>query len=215
MGFVEKMQDRPQRALDLAFDKYPLGNFINAYEYLKYTGEIGGRTALDKLGISLNFAIKDKKLIAMLKDSENFLLSSVDKTTKEWIAAKIAEEFDKFGFAKDEAKTFRKIAEDINQMFKEISVSRAELIISNEAANAAAIVEEKTFKENGARYWTWATNNDGRVTAGCLENQAAGRRRIGDAFPSGHTRNPRFPGCRCWMEPDLDTLFPVSYVYTG
>lgn len=43
----------------------------------------------------------------------------------------------------------------------------------------------------------WLTVGDSRVSDGCRANEAAGWIPLDQAFPSGHMRPLRFPGCRC------------------
>ena len=197
MGYFEKFADFDP--FDLITAENSLADFIDVYEFLIESATAGGDVALKRMKIGASFKIKDVRLINQLKRERDWLITSLDKTTKKWVKDKVVNEFKK---PQDEQGTLREIAESINQEFRQISISRAELIVSNEVANAAAISEMLTYKENGGQTWHWQTNNDGRVTIGCLENQAAGSRKIGEAFPSGHTHNPRFPGCRCWMEID-------------
>ncbi len=44
---------------------------------------------------------------------------------------------------------------------------------------------------------SWLNSGDNKVSAGCLANTAEGWIDLDAAFPSGHQRPLRFPGCRC------------------
>jgi len=79
--------------------------------------------------------------------------------------------------------------------------SRASLIARTETADALGQAFEDRGKEMGIEAKEWITAGDDKVSDGCLENERAGVIPFNDAFPSGHMRPPRFPGCRCAAAP--------------
>jgi SPP1 gp7 family putative phage head morphogenesis protein len=79
--------------------------------------------------------------------------------------------------------------------------SRASLIARTETADALGQAFEDRGKEMDTEGKEWVTVGDNKVSDGCLENEAAGVIPFNDAFPSGHMRPPRFPGCRCACAP--------------
>lgn len=48
----------------------------------------------------------------------------------------------------------------------------------------------------------WVTEGDARVCPRCQQNAASGPVRAGQPFPSGDTRPPAHPRCRCAVIPD-------------
>jgi 8-oxo-dGTP pyrophosphatase MutT (NUDIX family) len=58
------------------------------------------------------------------------------------------------------------------------------------------------YQAHQIRYGRWITEDDGKVCALCLGNEAAGRVPMGDPYPSGDVCEPAHPGCRCAVVPD-------------
>lgn len=105
------------------------------------------------------------------------------------------------------------MAREISSRFEEFAVgkpqqhidSRAHLVAVTETAEAyeeGNRIAAKQIQQQGITMEKfWLTVKDNRVSDGCDENMDAGWIGIDEAFPSGHQRPPRFPGCRC------DTLY--------
>lgn len=85
--------------------------------------------------------------------------------------------------------------------------NRATLIAVTEMANAycsGSLQLGQELQQSGiAMVKHWLTVGDDRVSDGCRQNEKAGWIPINDAFPSGHQRPPRFPGCRCDLLTDM------------
>jgi hypothetical protein len=101
------------------------------------------------------------------------------------------------------------VAKAISERYTEFRVgvpqehirSRAHLVAVTEAGDAymeANLLAAQQLHDGGTELEkSWSTVGDDRVSEGCQENEAAGWIPLGDAFPSGHQRPLRFPGCRC------------------
>lgn len=74
---------------------------------------------------------------------------------------------------------------------------RATLVAVTELGNAYEAVVRQLADRGLMMEVSWLTVDDERVSDGCMDNQAAGWILFGDAFPSGHQRPLRHPGCRC------------------
>lgn len=102
----------------------------------------------------------------------------------------------------DEGWSYTQTSQTINAKFKDISVERAQLIATNEAAQAyeagnKIFVDE--IAKNGVRIEKkWMNSGDGRVSQGCQANTDDGWIGLNDPHTSGHQLPPRFPSCRCW-----------------
>lgn len=85
--------------------------------------------------------------------------------------------------------------------------NRATLIAVTEMANAycegSLQLGQELQKAGIVMVKHWLTVGDDRVSDGCRQNEKAGWIPINDAFPSGHQRPPRFPGCRCDLLTDM------------
>lgn len=85
--------------------------------------------------------------------------------------------------------------------------NRATLIAVTEMANAyceGILQLGQELQQSGiVMVKHWLTVGDDRVSDGCRQNEKAGWISINDAFPSGHQRPPRFPGCRCDLLTDM------------
>ena len=51
--------------------------------------------------------------------------------------------------------------------------------------------------ERGAKFKTWITSGDGRVSDACRSNEAAGWVKLDAQFPGGVRQPPQHPRCRC------------------
>lgn len=74
---------------------------------------------------------------------------------------------------------------------------RARVIAQNEMRNAVQKAQLEQARRFGSREKRWSTTNDGKVSAGCLANQAEGWIDIEETHQSGHDAPPRHPRCRC------------------
>lgn len=85
--------------------------------------------------------------------------------------------------------------------------NRATLIAVTEMANAycdGILQLGQELQQSGiVMVKHWLTVGDDRVSDGCRQNEEAGWIAIDAAFPSGHQRPPRFPGCRCDLLTDM------------
>jgi len=197
--------NRAFNSLGLSLIKFFKGGSAGIDKALRWAGNFGGQATLDKLQINATFDLQNPNLILVLADRRNYLITSVDDTTKKWLANLISE-------AKAERLTNDEIAALIREKAPEISRVRAELIARTEVANAMSLVEMESALQNGIKLWKWVTAHDDRVDAGsayqiCLENEAAGNVEIGKSFPSGHDRTPGHPRCRCSMQEVVPTQF--------
>lgn len=102
----------------------------------------------------------------------------------------------------DERWGYQNTATAISETFDGFSRDRARLIAVNESAQAyeaGSFMLEQGLADQGIELEkSWQNSGDGRVSAGCLENSAAGWIPLNQPFPSGHQYPTRFPGCRCW-----------------
>lgn len=101
------------------------------------------------------------------------------------------------------------IAKEIKTKFEQFAVpkpqqhipNRAVLVAVTELGNAycqATLDLADSLQSSGVRMMkAWQTLEDSRVSDGCRHNQDAGWIELDDTFPSGDSRPPRFPGCRC------------------
>ena len=102
----------------------------------------------------------------------------------------------------DEGWSYNKTSQVIREKFTDFSRSRAQLIATNEAAQAYE-AGNRIFIEGVADTGVnvekmWNNSGDDRVTDGCLENTGDGWIPLDQEHSSGHQEPPRFPGCRCW-----------------
>lgn len=110
---------------------------------------------------------------------------------------------------REEGWSYNKAAREIEQRFTEFAIgkpqkhirSRAELVAVTETANAYGegnMEAAEQIQEAGLTMeHSWHTVGDDSVSDGCQDNEAAGWLPLNEPFPSGHLREPRFPGCRC------------------
>lgn len=171
--------------------------------YLISAGKYGGQQVLNNLKINAVFGGFDKKITKPLSKRAEWLINTVDETTKEEMARIVSAGFEA-GLSRQEIKN------QIVNRFSEISYARAEMIVHAETANAISKVSIITAKQNGIKKKEWITSNDDLVSDGCMENQDAGAIPIEDSFPSGDQAPPRHPRCRCYVQ----EVIPDDYINT-
>ena len=110
---------------------------------------------------------------------------------------------------KAERWSYKKVAGEIEQRFKEFAVGKPQLHIRSRA-ELVAVTENAIAYGEGNREASlqledaglemeksWSTTGDDRVSDGCQENAGVGWIPVNELFPSGHQNEPRFPSCRC------------------
>lgn len=86
------------------------------------------------------------------------------------------------------------LARDIRGAFTNMSRYRSELIAQTETADALGEAFMDRGKALGITGKEWITAGDERVSAECLDNEAAGAIPIDQAFPAGPMHPPQHPG---------------------
>lgn len=156
----------------------------------------------DAVDMDKAFSLKNPRAEAWLKDRAAERVAMINETTRDSIGSIV-----KKGIA--EGHSYNRMAKAITERFGEFAVgkpqkhiqSRAHLIAITEVGEAYAEGNLQAGQELQAAGLTmeksWLDSGDGRVSPGCKGNAAAGWIPLDDAFPSGHQRPLRFPGCRC------------------
>jgi SPP1 gp7 family putative phage head morphogenesis protein len=162
-------------------------------EFYIWAGTQGGSNALERMGIGVTFILRNDAVTEYLKERANYLIQSVDDTTKDQLVRLIQE-------AREKGLTNFQIAEAIEDRFKEITPARAEAIARTELAEAFNAVELQSYQRNGVQKMRWVTVLDERVCTICqpLHNTEVN---IGENFPGiGSPRPPAHVNCRCFLE---------------
>lgn len=171
---------------------------IQGFEpYLKWAATQGGQQAFDVLGINSSFTMTDPKFTQLLGDRENYLIDSVDTTTKDWIVKQLSD-----GHAAQ--MTNAEIAQQIHDQMPEITKVRANMITNTETTNATQEATQQTYKEQGVTRKIWVLSED--IGDECGVNADQGPIPIDDEFDSGDMHPPAHVNCRCYEDPDIDSL---------
>ena len=164
--------------------------------------EYGGLAMIAELGMQMKFDLKNPRAVDYLREYGADLVKGINETTRDTLQTLITQ-------AAEEGWSYKRTAEAIIERFEEFGVgkpqahidSRAHLIAVTETGNAyeeGNRIIAKDLQDAGIEMEKyWSTVEDGKVSDGCKENEAAGWIKIDQAFPSGHQRPLRFPGCRC------------------
>lgn len=177
--------------------------------FLIWAGTLGGQASFDKVGIDLTFKLYNPEVISRLRDRRNFLINSVDNTTKEWIARTIAS-------GTEQGLSHNEIARNIRENSVEMSRNRAKKIVETEVANAMGTVELESIKRNGSEYKKWVTSRDEKVCPICDGNEKQGRIPINESFiMSKSLSTPGHPFCRCYLEGSIPPDIPIESIWTG
>lgn len=150
------------------------------------------------------FSLSNPRATAYLMQHGAELITGIDETTRATIHNILVR-------GSQEGWSYDTTAKAITEQFPEFAAgtpykhirSRAHLVAINESANAYGEAELQQALELQGRGMDmekfWLNVGDDRVSDGCLANTAAGWIPVDQAFPSGHMRYPRYPGCRCCM----------------
>lgn len=164
---------------------------------------LGAKAVLGTIRVAVGFDLKNPRAVAWLKANPAAQrVAGINETTRGYIAALVDR-------AVEDGANYNELARRISERFEEMAAgrpqdhidSRAHLIAVTEvgdAYTAGNLMAGQAIEDAGIPMEkAWDTIGDGKVSDGCQENAAAGWLPLGDAFPSGHQRPLRFPGCRC------------------
>lgn len=171
-------------------------------EALRRAMEAGAGSTMQEIGVSISFDIENPRARQWIQDRAARMVTNINETTRSQIKTIIEKSF-------SEKWTYRETEKAISERFKEFAEpkpqkhirSRAELVAVTENAEAFGegnFEAAEQVKEAGIdmeKYWS--NTGDARVSDRCRSNTAAGWIELGEPFPSGDMREPRFPGCRC------------------
>ena len=85
------------------------------------------------------------------------------------------------------------------RLFNKLLRERKTTIAQYEGGTAVEHARRVEAEAAGARWKTWITAGDDRVSDGCQANEADGAVPIKDTFSSGDDMPPRHPRCRCCL----------------
>lgn len=164
--------------------------------YFRWGADLGGQSALDKLGIEGVFGVTNEAWLDFLEDAENLLIRSVDNTTKDWLAAMIKEGL-------DNQLTVSEMRDMIETEAKGMTKHRAETIARTEIANVMSQTELESYRRAGYKKKRWRTSRDDRVCPICApaDNEEVP---VGSLFSTGTDAPPAHPNCRCFIQAVLD-----------
>jgi len=159
-----------------------------------------------ELRLGLSFDLANPRAVQFLRDYGAQQVKLISETTRDAIGRLLAT-------ASDEGWSYTHLARQIKALHDDFAKpvrgpshvrSRAELIAITELGNAyqqALVDTVEDASTLGLRFEKrWSTTGDDRVSDGCRANTAAGWIAMEAAFPSGHQRPLRFPGCRCAVQ---------------
>lgn len=173
-------------------NKMPINEQVELAAYLVYAGELGGQSALDKLGIDAVFGLKNQQVIDYFGDYSNLLLDDIDETTTKFVADTIQK-------GKDEGLSPFEIAKNLIDTGKAINAIRAERIVLTETARAMTLIEIEEAQRLGIRKKIWRTSRDDRVDPICIELEGK-EAAIKGLFVGGYEGPPAHVSCRCYIE---------------
>lgn len=164
--------------------------------------KMGALHVLADAGVALSFTLKNPRAVAYLREYGAQRVTMINETTRQYIKTVITQ-------GVEEGWSYDRMAKAITARYEEFAVgqpqqhiaSRAHLVAVTEAGEAYCqgnqIVAEDLQDAGLEMEKKWSTVGDSRVSDGCRENEAVGWIPLNQAFPSGHQRPLRFPGCRC------------------
>ena len=166
---------------------------------------LGARVVLGSVRASVGFDIANPRAVAWLAENPAAArVTMINETTRDYIRTVVER-------AVEDGANYNEMARRITERYEEMAVGKPQLHIDSrahliavtevgEAYSAGNLMAGQTLEDAGLPMEkAWDTTGDARVSDGCAANAAAGWLPLADAFPSGHQRPLRFPGCRCDM----------------
>lgn len=199
---MQKAQDPNKKLLDetgIFLGSQTVGS-VDLSTYLQWVGQEGGQSALDKVGISGTFVMKNQALLNYFDDYSNLLIDSLDDTTKAWIASKIQ-------YGRENFMSPDEIAQMLIDDGEGITALRARQIAVTESAKGLTTVELQAMQRYNIEQKTWHTSEDDRVEPICLALDTT-TVAISKTFPGGYDGPPAHVFCRCF----LDYQIPDNWV---
>lgn len=153
----------------------------------------------------ISFTLKNPAAVEYIEKYGSAMITRIDNETRKQIQTIIRNATDNGDSYGKTAQTIRSMFDDFSGLKPQLHIKdRATLVAVTETGNAfeeASLIQAKAMEMAGLKMEKhWLTVGDSRVSDGCQENEDAGWIPVDDAFPSGHQRPLRFPGCRCDMQ---------------
>lgn len=152
--------------------------------------------------LGIQFGLRNPRAVEYISRVGAALVTKIDETTRDYIRTVVTR-------GVREGQSYNEMAKAITERYRQFAVglpqkhidSRAHLVAVTEVGQAYShgnYLVGEGLRDHGLKMEkAWSTMGDDRVSDGCRENEAAGWIPFDDAFPSGHLRPLRFPGCRC------------------
>lgn len=184
---------------------------FNSWDGMKLLGfylwaaNTGGSAAHEKMetGNASKFVLSNQEIIGRIQRRAEQAIKAIDDTTREQIA-KYIEDGTRGLLTSDE------IADMINEKYKDISLSRAQMIAQTELAFTENATEYETYARSGVKRLRWVTVMDDRVSQ---RDQAmhGQERALGQDFTSSFDgwsgpMPPSHPRCRCFLEEVIQSI---------
>lgn len=163
---------------------------------------LGAGNLIGSLGVDMAFSLRNPRATAYLQEHGAAMVTRINAETQSQLRTLITR-------ATSEGWSYSRTARAINERFEDFAGlkpqqhirDRAELVAVTEAGQAyeaAGEIVVRDLQEAGIRMEKrWLTVGDNRVSDGCRQNEDEGWIPLAQAFPSGHQRPLRHPGCRC------------------
>ncbi len=162
----------------------------------------GVRVAIAELAADMAFDLAHPRAVAFLEGRAAARVTMINETTRSQLRTLLTGAM-RDGWSYDKtAKAIRAEFDGFAGRKPQAHIrSRAHLVAVTEAGEAYEEGNLQVAKELAGMGLEiehyWLTVGDSRVSDGCSSNQSAGWIPLSQAFPSGHMRPLRFPGCRC------------------
>jgi len=162
----------------------------------------GARVVLGQVGVALSFDLRNLRAEEWAERHAAVRVTQIQETTRQYIHTTVRR-------GMREGWSYDRVAAALTERYAEFSIEKPQKHIDTRAHLIAVTEVGDAYSEGGLRAAQaiqragvpmekkWDTVGDGRVSAGCAANEHAGWIGVRAAFPSGHQRPLRFPGCRC------------------
>ena len=203
--FTESATDDMNRYLDETFTVTASKHAEKIKEGNQEAMKKAGTRLIAALGLDISFNLEQQRAVEYLQKHAAEMVSSINETTRARVKTIVVK-------GMQEGKSYGQVASELRERFEEFRVGRPQHHIRGRAEHIA-VTEAAHGYEAGNREAAdqiedagitlekfWQTVGDDRVSDGCQQNERAGWIDKNQAFPSGHQRSPRFPGCRCHVQ---------------
>jgi hypothetical protein len=163
---------------------------------------MGADSAKSILGVELTLSAQALLRKGELKSAVFEIVKGLNGDVKRQLRNTLLDELQKVE-GTDLTSVKNALKETLTDLQETLPETRLRTIARTESNRAFTDASQRVYQEAGVKQWQWITARDDRVRPDHARNEGH-IRRIGELFPSGHSKPPAGPNCRCDVIPVVE-----------